>query len=332
MKRFFPSKWWKVLLCCVLISCLLPVTAAMAGSKTRYVCTENGGSLNVRDFPGKKGSILGRVLNGSRLRILGEEGAWSEIEYDGTQGYVMTVFLADTKPLSPNMKWTGTNQRLVVRTGNKFPLHLRRDASRSSESLGQFENGTKVQVSAVSASWAKVTVGGKKGYMMRKYLSASSEEKDPKKDSDYEEVSDTTKYIRNSVDAKLYASASSASAVQQTVPGGSAVRVYGESGSFYNVSAYGVNGFVLKSDLSSNPPVSNGSGNRGTIINPNGASYVNVRSTPKLTGEYNILGILRIDTEVDILGRKGSWIKVSYGGLTGYIHRTFLSRNQGNAE
>ena len=328
MKRFFPPKWWRVLLCCLLISCLLPVTAALAGSKTRYVCTENGGSLNVRDYPGKKGSILGRIPNGSRLRILGEDGAWSEIDYDGTQGYVMTAFLADNKPQSPNMKWTPSDQKLVVRTGNKAPLHLRRDASRASESLGLFENGTKVQVSAVSAVWAKVTVDGKKGYMMRKYLAASAEKNSDsaEKNPDSPKASDATKYVRSSVDARLYASASSASPVRQTIPGGSAVRVFGENGAFFSVSAYGVTGYVLKSDLISNPPVSNGSAAEGTIINPNGASYVNVRSTPKLTGEFNIIGILRINTQVEVVGRKGSWIKISSGNLTGYIHRTFLSR------
>lgn len=48
-----------------------------------------------------------------------------------------------------------------------------RKASRSSKSV-KLKKGTTLKVTAVSGSWARVTLNGKTGYMPKKYLSATS--------------------------------------------------------------------------------------------------------------------------------------------------------------
>ena len=52
---------------CLMILCLLPPSSSLAGGQIRYVLTENGKSLNVRDLPGKKGSVILRLANGSKV-------------------------------------------------------------------------------------------------------------------------------------------------------------------------------------------------------------------------------------------------------------------------
>ena len=49
-------------------------------------------------------------------------------------------------------------------------LHLREMADRNSRSLGKYYNGTPVLVLAEEGDWAQVTVGGRQGYMMKRYL------------------------------------------------------------------------------------------------------------------------------------------------------------------
>ena len=60
---------------------------------------------------------------------------------------------------------------LYVKTGNSGGLYLRAKASRSSSSLGLYNNGTKVTAIGESGDWYKVKVGTKTGYMMKQYLS-----------------------------------------------------------------------------------------------------------------------------------------------------------------
>ena len=49
-------------------------------------------------------------------------------------------------------------------------LFLRREANVSSESLGYYRNGKTVTLLARQGDWYKVSVDGKTGYMMAKYL------------------------------------------------------------------------------------------------------------------------------------------------------------------
>ena len=60
---------------------------------TFYVNTPNQGSLNMREQPMTKCSILYRVPNGTAVE--GESmGEWTKISYSGETGYVMTKFLS----------------------------------------------------------------------------------------------------------------------------------------------------------------------------------------------------------------------------------------------
>lgn len=49
-------------------------------------------------------------------------------------------------------------------------LHLREEASARSGSLGKYYNGTPVKIIGIKGDWVNVSVGGKTGWMMKKYL------------------------------------------------------------------------------------------------------------------------------------------------------------------
>ena len=54
-------------------------------------------------------------------------------------------------------------------------LFLRREASANSESLGYYRNGKTVTLLARQGDWYKVSVDGKTGYMMAKYLKVTAD-------------------------------------------------------------------------------------------------------------------------------------------------------------
>ena len=300
-----------LIIVCLMILCLLPPSFSLAAGQNRYVLTENGKSLNVRDLPGKKGSVISRLANGSKVSVLSDEGDWVQIEQDGCIGYVMAKFLTDAKPASPNVKWTKSSKTMYVATGNKGRLHLRKDASRKSSSLGLFANGTAVQVSALSDAWAKVTVSGKNGYMMLSCL------------TDQKVRTSSGKYIKGTGSVRMYAEAGTDSSVLMVLPGRTAVKLYSEDGTWARITAHGQIGYVKTASLTDEEPAVGKA--KATIINPNGASYVNLRSSAALVGPDNVLAHIKVNTSVEVLNRNKSWVMINAGGMVGYVHRTFLS-------
>lgn len=67
----------------------------------------------------------------------------------------------------------------------------------------------------------------------------------------------------------------------------------------------------------------------GVIRNPNGGSYVNVRSWPSY--DADIMTTLYVGTSVQITGTTGTWYSVWINGLVGYIHANFVSVQGGGS-
>lgn len=51
------------------------------------------GRLNIRMRPDKNSIIVKRITSGTTLSIVGENGAWYKVNYNGTTGYVMKQFI-----------------------------------------------------------------------------------------------------------------------------------------------------------------------------------------------------------------------------------------------
>ena len=61
----------------------------------------------------------------------------------------------------------------------------------------------------------------------------------------------------------------------------------------------------------------------GTVRNPNGGSYVNLRDYPAYFGD--ILARITLGTKVEIVGREGDWYAVRIGCLSGYMNSWFIN-------
>ena len=59
---------------------------------------------------------------------------------------------------------------MVIQTGNSGKLYLREKGEAGAKILGKYPNGASVTVHAVKGEWARVTVEGKQGFMMLKFL------------------------------------------------------------------------------------------------------------------------------------------------------------------
>ena len=165
-----------------------------------------------------------------------------------------------------------TGQTMVVRTGNSGKLHLRKSPYPSGSSLGLYENGTQVTVLNIIGEWAQVSVMGKAGYMMSKYLAAVmpadgdeanapeiSQEPEP---SASPEPSSTpasdafatgaTLYVQTGNDGKLNlrVKASSSAATVDRYANSTQVTVLSVSGAWVRVQVNNRTGYMMKRYLS----------------------------------------------------------------------------------
>ena len=205
---------------------------------TRYVATNTRG-LNLRATP--NGDILGSYPRGTQVTVLSTDGAWSKVSVDGKTGYMSSQWLSSSKPSAPaGPSVPAVGYAVVNNPRDTQVLFLRREPSVSSEALGYYRNGKQVKLLEQLDGWYKVSVDGKTGYMMAKFLKVTS------------------------------------SAVSGTA----------------------------------------------TVINPNGNSYVNFRSTPSLNA--SVLRTVSVGTKINVLERTTDWTKAEIDGQVGYISSWFL--------
>lgn len=63
-----------------------------SGKNVGLVSTK-GSNLNIREKPSISSSVIGRIPNGSRVYLLGKEGNWYKVEYNGIIGYCFDKYI-----------------------------------------------------------------------------------------------------------------------------------------------------------------------------------------------------------------------------------------------
>ena len=84
------------------------------------------------------------------------------------------------------------------------------------------------------------------------------------------------------------------------------------------VQVAGQTGYMMTKYLSLS-----GSTSTKTVYNPNGGTYVNLRSSPEKQN-YNVNVRVPVGAIVNLLSWGDEWSQVSYGGTTGYMMSWFL--------
>ena len=144
-----------------------------ATSSTAYVKTNNRG-LNLRAEP--NGNILGSYPRGTKVTVLATTGEWSKVSVDGKTGYMQSRWLSGKAVSGGSSAVSPAAGTAVVNNPRDTQvLFLRREANVSSESLGYYRNGKTVTLLARQGDWYKVSVDGKTGYMMAKYLKVTAD-------------------------------------------------------------------------------------------------------------------------------------------------------------
>ena len=152
---------------------------------TCYVNTNSRG-LNLRATP--NGDIIASYPRGTAVTVISSDNGWSKVAVDGKTGYMASQWLSakkvsgsvatpsePQKPSTPSTPSTPSIGTAVVNNPRSTQvLFLRSKPSTSSEALGYYRNGKSVTLLEKLDGWYKVSVDGKVGYMMARYLKVTA--------------------------------------------------------------------------------------------------------------------------------------------------------------
>ena len=140
--------------------------------------------LNLREYPSQTARSIGQYRNGTQVKVVSYGATWCEVYVGTKHGYMMTSYLSFSyvPPVSGGSGSSGGTGGNTGSTGganlvayvtnprSTQVLNLREYPSQDARSLGQYRNGTRVNVVTYGANWCEVYVGDKHGYMMTAYL------------------------------------------------------------------------------------------------------------------------------------------------------------------
>ncbi|PES64217.1 peptidase M24 [Bacillus cereus] len=133
----------------------------------------NTTSLRVRTGPATYHSVIGGVLNGTKLNVVGSEGSWFKVNYQGKTGYVSSEFVkfvkgGTTTPEQPEQPNQGAIGDYYI---NASALNVRSGEGTNYRIIGALPQGQKVQVISENSGWSKINYNGQTGYIGTRFLS-----------------------------------------------------------------------------------------------------------------------------------------------------------------
>lgn len=285
--------------------------------------------LNLRDRPSKDASSSVKFYNNTPVEILGRVGDYSLVIVGGDSwGYMQTKYLKEGEVSMPALAEAGTPSGYAVVNNPKVEdkLYLRAEAKDGSERLGEYLNGTTVELLAKDGAYQQVRIYDRIGYMHTDYLRPDSDTPDKVAITQAEVRLDAT---GSRVPLFSYPATNSPTVVS-AIPEGTRVAVVGRAGVWYQVSYDGHEGYVQAQWVL---PGGDFTGQYGVVANPDARDRLHLRA--KAEAGSQSLGQYFNGTQVEILGGGDSvtlrnwqsaagWYHVRVGNQEGYMMIKFV--------
>ena len=274
--------------------------------------------LNLRAYPSYEADVLDIFYNGETCTILDKrsDGWWYVTADRG--GVTLTGYFR-----SEYLSLTGSGETTTVNTnkngGNGRSLNLRdRPSVISSNILRQIPNGSTVSVYLKGSVMWQVAYDGTVGFVDSGFLGRDGGGYVPGYQP-YQPVTGNA-YVRtgNSGRLNLRAQANTNSRVLGRYDNGTPVTILQQGTGWCYVQVDGQTGYMMTKYLSVGSVATT-----KQVVNNNGGTYVNLRTTPqKTSGNVNVR--VPVGSTVTLLSWGQEWSQVTYGSYSGYMMSWFL--------
>ena len=284
-----------------------------AGSGTAVVQNPAGTRfLNLRAYPSYDAQILDIFYNGETCTVISrQQDGWVYVlaYKNGTQmyGYFRGEYLS--------MNGAPFGGSAVVNTlkngGNGGSLNLRAEPSGKGAILARIPNGTTVQVCLQGSKWWQVSYNGSYGFVDSGFLGQGGVQPDP-------QYGNATVQTGNGGKLNLREQPNPNARVLGQFMNGTSLYVLERGAEWSYVQINGQKGYMMTRYLSIR-----GSSATKTVVNPNGGTYVNLRTTPTQNSN-NVNVRVPVGATISILSWGQEWSQVRYGNTVGYMMSWFL--------
>lgn len=302
----------------------------------------NTNSLNIRITTSTNSNIIGSYSNGTKINILGKVGDWYQVKSSAGYGYVhkdyIKILSDNTNSDSSGTVEVPTSYQIGKVSNISTSLNVRKSASTSSSVITRLTNGTEVKIVGTEGDWYKIySESFGYGYVSKSYITIVSN--DNSGDNTQDTTTETGTIINISTALNVRESASTSSKIIGTLKNGESINIVAKEGNWYKIqdSSFGtgyVYGDYVKVNSTTTPeepstpetpstPDTNTTTQTGQVVNV--TSKLNIRSGAGTN--YGIIGTLGPNATVNILGQEGSWYKISYNGVTGYVSSSYIKVN-----
>ena len=267
-------------------------------AKTGIVYNVETGLL-IRDNPSTNANTLDSLLNGASLEVIGEEGNYYKIKYNGITGYVTKSYVKVDGEV-PKTEEKKEETKTETKTEEKKEEQKSETKTENKVEENKAENTTTTETKTTSSFKAKL-LDKAKVYVLP--LVNTTKIGEIEKDKEVTVISKTGNWCY--------------------------VQSESINGWIFTSRVEKVDTPVEKPTENNNNNNSNNNSNNSSTSNKKmyvAFEYCNVREgattdSAKVTSANH-------NTEVEILGKEGDWYKVNVNGKTGYIREDQLSESQ----
>lgn len=287
---------------------VISATALMAFSnkaiaKTGIVYNVETGLL-IRETPDKNANILDSLLNGAGVEVIGEEGNYYKIKYNGITGYVTKSYV------NVDGEVPKTETKTETKTENK--VENTATETKTEEKVENKVEENKTENTTTNTTTTTTTT----------------------------ETKTTSSFRAKLLDkAKVFVLPLVNTSKLGEIEKDKEVTVISKTGNWCYVQTDSISGWIFTSRVEKvDTPVEKPAENNNNSNNNNNNNstsnkkmyvafeYCNVRESA--TTDSAKVTSANHNTEVEILGKEGEWYKVNVNGKTGYIREDQLSESQ----
>lgn len=289
--------------------------------------TISGSDVRMRSGASTKSSVITTLDKGTKTPVVGAQGNWYEISYNGKTGFVSADYVkisvgaaAAATPSTPAAKpdSSASSDTALKASVIGTSVRMRSQPNTSSDTLGYYSNGVTLNALGSVKDWYKVSYNDKTGYMAAQYVRVT-----PEKSYDAAKSGSV-----NGSDVRVRMGPGTEFAAVGTYGKGTNVKISGETGNWYEVSINGTYGYMSKDyiKLIETAGTTVEKMDKIGIVTGNG-----VRMRSGAGTSYSTIGYYNKGIQVNVTGKTGNWYAVSYNGLKGYMSADYIRLSTSNA-
>jgi uncharacterized protein YgiM (DUF1202 family) len=296
-------------------------SAVVTSNSLAYTTKAN---LNLRSSASTKGSILTTIPKGKSVTYVSKSGSWFKVKYGGKTGWVSSSYLKATSTAAKPTNGTGTPSTVAkpqqeVNYQATANLNLRSSSSTKGSILTTIPKGKSVTYISKSGSWFKVKYSGKTGWVSSSYLKGATPNKNESPSPSVEKPKANLTY-QTTARLNLRTEASTQGSVLTLIPKGEKVTYLSKNSFWFKVKYGNKTGWVSSEFLKETTEDKKEEVKDKEIY----TTTANLKFRNSGSPSGTVITTIPKGKQVTYLSKKGSWYKVTFNSLTGWVSSSYL--------